>query len=53
MRDIVQIQSPRMLRRYWTDVGVVYYFDSMLEKILSPTMPNRMVYVSRHTDERD
>jgi hypothetical protein len=48
-----RLVTPIMLRWHWTDVGVVNYFDSMLEKILSPTMPNGMVYASSHTDERD
>jgi hypothetical protein len=44
--------SPNV-RWHWTDVRVVYYFHSMLEKVLSPTMPNHMVYASSHIVERD
>src|SRR5262249_51676430 len=40
------IQSPRLLQRHWTDVGLAHCFDSSSNKILSPTIPSGISYVT-------
>lgn len=52
MKSQVQILLTRMLRWHWTDALVVYCFHSALNKILSPTMPNRVVCERSHPGVR-